>query len=183
VEDDDDDDDAKEKCPFCNAINYPMKSDVCEHFLGVWWDNEFIYEGLGSILEELISEWSKFGEVYSEIKSSNGHLLDEFDKIFKKIFKNNNIAQNLLDHSDIYKVGALDMLHGVLGALPGNGWSTGGMLGGSGSGVYRPDDNSTELVVNILDILTKLIIFIKSHDELRRSMLKQIGKSIDLIKI
>jgi hypothetical protein len=112
-----------DSCPFCNHFNAPMALDTCEHFYGFVWDGEF---DASEKLTNLQNLWKDCVE-HTEDKNSHNSLtskksLNNFEKKIKRYTNSDSLFKDLLTN-------ALD-------ANSGEGWSTDGMLSGSGYNVY-----------------------------------------------
>jgi len=112
-----------DSCPFCNHFNAPMALDTCEHFYGFVWDGEF------DASEKLTNLQNIWKDSVEYIEDKNTHIpltsnppLNNFEKEITRYTSSDSLFKDLLTN-------ALD-------AKSGEGWSTDGMLSGSGYNVY-----------------------------------------------
>ena len=112
-----------DSCPFCNHFNAPMALDTCEHFFGFVWDGQF---DASEKLTNLQNLWKDCVE-YIEDKNSHNSFTSKknLNGFEKKITRYTN-------SDSLFK----DLLTNALDAKSGEGWSTDGMLSGSGYNVY-----------------------------------------------
>ena len=131
-----------DSCPFCNHFNAPMALDTCEHFYGFVWDGEF---DASEKLTNLQNLWKDCVE-HTEDKNSHNSLtskksLNNFEKKIKRYTNSDSLFKDLLTN-------ALD-------ANSGEGWSTDGMLSGSGYNVYLSEalivDKAESFLKDLLD--------------------------------
>jgi len=112
-----------DSCPFCNYFNEPMALDTCEHFYGFVWDGQFDASEKLTNLKNLWEDAIDYVEGTLSPKSLvSNKSLNEFEKNITRYTNSDSLFKDLLTN-------ALD-------AKFGEGWSTDGMLSGSGYNVY-----------------------------------------------
>ncbi len=112
-----------DSCPFCNYFNEPMALDTCEHFYGFVWDGQF---DASEKLTNLKNLWEDAINYVEETLSPKFLISNKSLKDFEK-----NITR-YTNSDSLFK----DLLTNALDAKSGEGWSTDGMLSGSGYNVY-----------------------------------------------
>jgi hypothetical protein len=112
-----------DSCPFCNHFNAPMALDTCEHFYGFVWDSQFDASEKLTNLQNLWKDSIEYIEDNNTHKSLiSNKSLNGFEKKITRYTNSDSLFTDLLTN-------ALD-------AQSGDGWSTDGMLSGSGYNVY-----------------------------------------------
>ena len=135
-----------DSCPFCNYFNTPMALDTCEHFYGFVWDGQFDASRKLTNLEDL---WKNSIE-YIEDKNIHKSLisnksLNDFEKKITRYTNSDSLFTDLLTN-------ALD-------ANSGEGWSTDGMLSGSGYNVYIAEAQKIDKAESFLkDLLNQKLV-------------------------
>lgn len=122
-------------CPLCDFPNMPGALSTCKHFVGTVWDGQFDAQ---ACLEKL-----------KELHSNASDLFEELDDKVKKSFLkslNSRITfeKILLTHIN-YDYSFGDFLITTMPVHTGDGWSTGGMLSGSGYNFYMDSTDSIQL--------------------------------------
>ena len=117
-------------CPICGHFNSPPADDLCEHACGWEWEGQFEPLGAG---EAFASEWSKLAGLAIGVEK------DSTDDIVLRAHARRKPLRAALIERAGQDVQLGQVLERLVQATPGGGWSTGGMLGGSGHGWYVPD--------------------------------------------
>jgi len=112
-----------DRCPFCNYFIVPLALDRCEHFYGFVWDGEF---DTSEKLTNLHNLWKKTSEYFGDENAPRSLISNKSYKEFEKKIAHNTNSYSLFS----------DFLTNALDAKSGEGWSTDGMLSGSGYNVY-----------------------------------------------
>lgn len=112
-----------DSCPFCNYFNEPLALDTCEHFYGFVWDGQF---DASEKLTNLKNLWEDAIDYVEETLSPKSLISNKSLNDFEK-----NIT-HYTNSDSLFK----DLLTNALDAKSGEGWSTDGMLSGSGYNVY-----------------------------------------------
>ena len=133
-------------CPFCNYFNTPMALDTCEHFYGFVWDGEF---DASQKLTNLHNLWKETSEYFGDENAPRSLISNKSYKEFEKKITHNTNPHTLFS----------DFLTNALDAKSGDGWSTDGMLSGSGYNVYIGEVQIIDKAASFLkELVTKKIV-------------------------
>ena len=150
---DDDEARAGELCPSCRHFNSPPADDTCEHIAAWTWDGQVEPLGAG---QPFAREWSTFAELAS------GAEEDSTDGIVLRAHARRNALRAELIALAGQGVPLGQALERVAQAVTGEGWSSGGVLGGSGHGWYvRSPKRLDELTSHCLalhEACTQLVV-------------------------
>ena len=116
------DSDEGDLCRFCLFANRPGEGTHCGHWIGWMWDGQY------ELPDDLNSIVARFLDFSTELEQTG----TEIDEIFKRM------DLGISDEGQIEFL-VLQPYEGVLahlGTLHGEGWSTNGMLSGSGCNLY-----------------------------------------------
>lgn len=149
--------DVGDECPFCGHFNSPPADDLCEHAVA--------WVGDGQV--ETLAQGRAFESVFKDLSD----LVESADKgspvraMLDVQANRNSVRQNLIEAAALPMDEALET---VMSAEAGDGWSTGGPLGGSGHTVYvsKPAD-LTQVTAECRSILEacKLNIKLETNGE------------------
>ena len=118
-------------CPLCNYFNAPMALDTCEHFYGSVWDGDLDFSKKLGRLHDLWIEAIEYIESDNDQTALiNNRMLKSFEKKVMRYTNSNSMF--------------IDFLTNALDAKLGEGWSTDGMLSGSGYNIYFSGINKIE---------------------------------------
>ncbi|MBX3589933.1 MAG: hypothetical protein KF755_03400 [Burkholderiaceae bacterium] len=129
--------DAGDECPFCGRFNSPPADDLCEHAAAWVWDGQIEALGTGQAFAAAIQE---LGETIGSAEHSTTAEL-----ILEKLAGQNPVRARLIDAASDGLEEALSL---VENAQAGDGWSTKGMLGGSGYTVCVPDSAALDVLAS-----------------------------------
>ena len=116
---------AGERCPVCRHFNSPPEGDTCAHIVAWRWDGQVESLGPGAAFA---SAWSELAALVFESGS------DSTEDIVLRAHARRNPRRAKLLKMATQDMQLGDVLERLAKAVPGGGWSTGGMLGGSGHG-------------------------------------------------
>jgi len=125
--DDDDEGRTGERCPVCRHFNSPPEGDTCAHLVAWRWDGQVESLGPGAAFA---SAWSELAALVFETEA------DSTEDIVLRAHARRNPRRAKLLKMATQDMQLGDVLERLAKAVPGGGWSTGGMLGGSGHGWY-----------------------------------------------
>lgn len=120
--------DAGDECPFCGHFNSPPADDLCEHAVAWVWDGQV----------EAMADGRSFGSALKELTE----LIESVDagspvQAMLEIQANRNTArQRLIESAALPLDQAFEAL---MSAVAADGWSTNGLLGGSGNTICVSD--------------------------------------------
>jgi len=121
---------AGDRCPFCNHFNSPPADDTCEHICAWQWDGRVEALRQGQAFETALTD-------LAELVSAAEEASVEADMIHRAAQRNDLNAR--LVEAATENVDLVTALGGLADAEKGSGWSTDGMLGGSGYNIYVKD--------------------------------------------
>jgi hypothetical protein len=135
-----------DSCPFCDHFNAPMALDTCEHFYGFVWDGEF---DASEKLTNLHNLWKETSEYFGDENTPRSLISNINLKEFEKKITHYKNSDRLFS----------DFLTIALDAKFGEGWSTDGMLSGSGYNVYLGEALIIDKAESFLkDLLNKKLV-------------------------
>lgn len=127
--------DAGDQCPICQHLNSPTAYNICEHISAFVWDGqvEALHKtkSLNDALEELL-------ELVESAKD------DEVEKLILEEEARRHPTRAALIESVSGDFDLVETLQSLAQARVGEGWSTGGMIGGFGYNVYVPSQQKVE---------------------------------------
>jgi len=135
-EDEEDDDDERrygDDCPICGQFNSPPADETCTHICAWVWDGETETLGEGRILRAALDRLESF----VEFGQSDDAVIDRLNSASASSHDLGVLiggARGYLPMSEI--------LLDLDGIAAGQGWTSGGMLGGSGRNFYVKTDGS-----------------------------------------
>jgi hypothetical protein len=123
--------DVGDECPFCGHFNSPPADDLCEHAIAWVWDGQVETLGQGQAFESVFKDLAGLVESADEGSAVRAMLDVQANRT--------SVRQNLIEATDLPMN---ELLENVMSAEAGEGWSTGGSLGGSGYTAYvsKPAD-------------------------------------------
>jgi len=125
--------DSGDKCPFCGYFNSPPSAELCEHAAAWVWDGQIEALGCG---ETFASALEKLAQIIEDAEK------DSPIKAMLDAQANRSIARkNIIDSAIVPFEQALDSVTQI---QSGNGWTTNGMLGGSGNTLYGQDPHELQ---------------------------------------
>jgi hypothetical protein len=112
-------------CPVCGHFNSPPADDLCEHACGWEWDGQF----------EPLRRGEVFAAALRELATEVQHAQDDPDRqhILQWLSRADQERQQLIE---LAPEGPKEALTELADAKTGDGWSTSGMVDGSGHTVY-----------------------------------------------
>jgi hypothetical protein len=135
-----------DSCPFCNYFNEPLALDTCEHFYGFVWDGQF------DTSEKLTNLQNLWKDSIEYVEGNNTH---------KSLISNkslNGFKEKITRYTNSDSL-FTDLLTNALDAKSGDGWSTDGMLSGSGYNVYLSEAQIIDKAESFLkDLLNQKLV-------------------------
>jgi hypothetical protein len=121
-----------DRCPFCGHFNEAPAGDTLAHHRAWCWDGTLECSGAA---EDLKAAW----QTVCDLVATHGREA-KFKMFLKSETRSTPALKKLLKLADENKP-FLDVLTEIADACDGEGWSTNGMLGGSGFNVYVETDD------------------------------------------